>query len=490
MKNIFKFRLLKRLSCLLFAGSLFCACDDIIAPNIPDPDEEKPIAGYLSLQASLPQLSTRATGTEIEDGEGIYNMGVYVFDKSGLLIGQKFEGRKQVSAVDRKYEKAYQEQSGEMTGIEVTSGQRDVYIVANVTDEEVFKNENNSYFSTKSGFSQLFEKLSFQGEYQVREANQGKYTPASPENPNSGYDLPDWEDHLTMFIAYEGLLFDEPHPKPATGEILQYYMGYDNYVNNTTNIIKKAVLKKESLSELNTIELKRLVARVAIKNITFELNDPVTGNTELAFDGDEKTANYEFELDSVFLLNVPAKSAVSDLSNLQIFDLNHGSEKVFSLFNGNDLFGLYIESQFDESLDLYAGIVANNEGNYDISDPQAGEGRLKNTPLWFYVFENKGLSNQYPICFVISVKFRYKYTAGALKEKIYYYPVVIKDGQDNYLIERNMQYELNITIRGLAPEKGVIAGIETVIPASINYLDVTTRKGENLFPWVGNTYIN
>lgn len=454
---------------LFAAVALMSACSDSHRPDDPGRPTDRI---SLSISFHAPQQTDSENGLRANEGGGIdkevfkresavYSLAVLVFkDGSNELDGKKFIDRELVEITGTSY-KDYRELDV-IEGIEVTAGIRNVHIVANAPDGHFNDVVDFSSFCAK------VEELSNQGMYDHPVGG----TAPPGDTPIGGEDPDDRFTNLVMSQSFTGL--------PLNSGIEKYFLGYTG--NGDLPVGGNGMLLLENGNPIK-VELVRLVARVAIQKITFNL--PAT----MEFEPGVKTTLHNHFVDTVFLLNAKRRSSYFPEDNAFVKPVDafiHGNTpgydflkgKFSGIAEGSGYAGyLYIPIHFEE---------------YDIKGNHA--------PLWFYAFENKD-SGTSPTCFVIGVKYQYKQSAGdVVKTKKVYYPVVVNAngssyGADHDFIKRNNQYGIKVTIKGLGSYMTDYPGLRSVPLQAVNtfseeegVLEIEETAGPNLFPWTGNVY--
>lgn len=461
------------LALILFSGLIYsCSGDDSI--NV------EPINGgdtddiYLSMALnSNDQQELRAGGNYDNTAESrIYSLEVLIFKDGNRDVasdgtgGYKSIPRTMETVSGQNYDKQWKE-INEIKGIKLTAGERDVYVIANAPDNSF------SGINTLAQFKDKFEELERQG-YGLKRAHPPGTTVTGGEgNPIGGIDPDGLHTNLTMchFGRYK---FSNQHT--------QHYLGYTN-TTPTPGVPSGG--NGLALEGAKAFEVERLVARVALSRVTFDLTKPLT------FEGESITKdNYTYQLDSVFLIN--AKTAIP-------FSTDGNKAKVADYFGygcGTHTYNTYLtaltRSQTSKnaySADLFEEIYT---PNYDIG--------TNSSPIWFYTFENDG--TQYPTYLVIGVRFNYKKADNTLKTAKYYYPIIVNKsgttnlGTDNHkYIKRNVQYSIGATIKGLGTPKypgevGPLLRSSSDELFDDSAIEVEEEVGRNLFPWTGNKYIS
>lgn len=387
----------------------------------------------------------------------VYSLAVFVF-KNGTneLDGSEIISRESKDPSDEEDYKILTE----IKEIALTAGIRDVYIIANAPDGHFTGNENFAQFTAK------MEDLSNQKIYGS--------TGVDPEDPIGGVTPADRFTNLAMSQSFTGLPLNSGAPV--------HYLGYmENGGRPASDSPGTPLLRDGNPIK---VELVRLVARVAIQKITFQLPPSLT------FDTGRPTSNYNHYVDTVFLLN--AKTSSSYFPGVTGFTDPDGS-----FGHGNDSGYDYLKDEFpdvseESTYAEYLSIPINFE-DYDITGNHA--------PVWFYAFENSD-SGTDPTAFVIGVKYQY-INPGETEVKIkkVYYPVVINRAgggsgdNEHYHIKRNNQYGIRVTIKGLGDYITDYTGLRSAVFRAMNNLsdmegiiEIEETIGTDLFPWTGNVY--
>lgn len=428
-----------------------------------------PVKDKVSLSISFQSEQHLRAGNGLRANEGgeidpdvfdrestVYSLAVFVFD-GNKLDGSKFIDRT-IKAGTNSPDKAYKEIT-KIEEIELTAGVRDVYIIANAPDD---KDGHFNSVTDFDSFKAMMEELSKQEMYGHDRG--GTTDPNDP--PIGGVDPDDRFTNLVMTQSFKGLQLNSGAPK--------HYLGYtDGVPVGETGML---------VNGTNPVELVRLVARVAIQKITFDL--PAT----LTFDPGILTSNYNHYVDTVFMIN--AKIVSSYFPEDNTFPNPGGS-----FGHGNTTGYNYLRSQFSNIPDgstytdyLYIPI---NFKDYDITGGHV--------PLWFYTFENKD-SGSFPTGFVIGVKYQYINPGeSVVKAKKVYYPVVVNvngstNGAGHNFIKRNNQYGIRVTIKKVGSYMTDYSGLRSTALRAMNILseegvvEIEETVGPDLFPWTGNVY--
>lgn len=431
-----------------------------------EPDDFKHPADKVSLSISFHSAQhTRAEnglrGTEIDEisESKIYSLAVLVF-KNG---SDELDGKQFINRVQELKDGGYTDykELNEIKDIELTAGIRDVYIIANASDGHFSTVTNRTTFMAK------VEELRAQGMYDHPIDNR----PEPGDTPIGGEEPDDRYTNLVMTQSFIDL--------PINRGAEKHYLGYTGNDGRP-----EGVTTGTPLNGTNPVELVRLVARVAIQKIAFDL--PET----LEFDTGNPTSIYNQYVDTVFLINAKTVSSYFPEDNAfpkPAGSFGHGDTIGYNFLKGN--FSIPDGSTYAEY--LYKPI---NFTEYDITGNQV--------PLWFYAFEN-GDSGTYPTAFVIGVKYQYKNGPdGELKrKKVYYLVVVNRPNEDKEathdFIKRNNQYGIQVTIKGLGSYMTDYPPTESALLRTVDLLsaqdaeevlEIEETVGPNLFPWTGDIY--
>lgn len=449
------------------AGAIMYSCSGdalydegaIIPPAGTDPDNHI----SLSISMNAPgQSGLKSSGNE--DGttdSKIYSLEVLIFRSSGEANAGNLDGYKSVPRTEILHgTKVYRifKEIDEIKSIRLTAGKRDVYVIANAPDD---------YFSsvtTLSQFLSIYEELPKQIHY----PNWGTIDEPEEELPIAGIDPEDLRTNLTMCNYLRNVEFSNAHE--------QHYLGYTTNNGRPTDVLPDYGY---ALDGLDAFYVERLVARVALKKIEFEL--PATLYFEKVAGVPQPCNYFTAYIDTVYMLNVRLTSKyVYDLPAGFTHLYGHGSYPGYAFLNDPG----YLANLSQSS--IYAGYLSEyiSTNDYDINDNA--------TPLWFYTFENEEGVN--PTYIVIEVRYNFRSSIdGVLKTVKCYYPVVVnapKSGKtvDHDYIKRNYQYQVNVKIKGLGSMYGFNAGPLRSAQDIDGDMEITERVGHNLFPWNGNTY--
>lgn len=430
--------------------------------NISVPDEtERQIS--LSVLLNAPQNGTeKSSGNQDVNAESkIYSLEVLAFKSAGESEEGKLDGygyvlRKTRDVTGQAYDKEYVE-IDEIKDIKLTAGKRDIYVIANAPDKYFSSVENIQQFQSK------YEDLSTQGRY----PHPGNAIPAPDEElPIGGINPSDLKTNLTMSNYVKNVQFNNLYD--------HHYLGYTDNNGRPTGVNPN---QGWLLNGTNPFHIERLVARIAIQKIEFELpaSLPFEGVTYLSND-------YTYQIDSVFMMNVKttSKFAADDSQPGFIEKFGHGCNVGYAFLNNPGCLGdLNQQSQYTDFL-----FEAITTPNYDIS--------VNATPLWFYAFENE--DGNYPTYLVIGVKYNFRSAMGnnSIKTMKSYYAVHVNapaPGKlaDHDYIRRNYQYRITAKIKGLGRLYGNPVLLKN-LQSSDQDVEITETVGQNLFPWTGDTY--
>lgn len=441
---------------VILIGYWMCSCSDKDS-NYDEIISVGKTTLSISLNSSI-ETSTRSSGNLDYNNEKIVNsITVLVFkSNTGELDGYKTINREIIDATGQSSKKEYKE-IDEVSGIAVTAGERDIYVVANAPD---------NFFSSVvnfSSFSRKYEELSTQASYKLL----GEEDTILEEAPIGGVNISDQKTNLTMCSYLENILLDNTQK--------QHYLGYTENEGRPIGISEGSVINAG-----RAFELERLVARVAIRKIEFDLPP------NLEFEIDHPTNEYTYQIDSVFMLNVKTASTFC-LDTLNKFSDAFACGNIGGIdYLNNTNFSSQINSK-NNYVNYLSEVLSTRE--YDIS--------VNDRPLWFYVFENKE-STQYPTSVVIGVKFNFRSSIdNKIKTVKSFYPIVvnakgISNGvADHNYIQRNYQYSIGVTITGLGSffNPSNITMLRLASKGNKGQdIELEERVGTNLFPWIGNTY--
>ncbi|OJV81682.1 MAG: hypothetical protein BGO34_09750 [Bacteroidia bacterium 44-10] len=445
---------------LFTAAALMPSCTDGNGPDDLDRPADK-VSLSISFQSEQ-QLKAENGVRANEGGEidpdvydresAVYSLAVLVFD-GDKLDGSKFIGREikvGTDPADKDYETLE-----EITDISLTAGIRDVYIIANAPDGHFNGVGNFDSFKVK------MEDLSNQGMYGSSDGE-----PTDPNGTPIGGEEPDGRfANLVMSQSFTGLRLNSGAPK--------HYLGY-------SGLTDPGVLLDEQGNAIK-VELVRLVARVAIQKIAFDLPSTLTFEQ-----GGNPIEEFNHYVDTVFLLNAKTSSSYFP-------EDNRFTNPLGSFGYGNIPGYTYLKDKFSIPDGTYADYLSIpiNFPDYDIT--------VHHAPLWFYAFENKD-SESSPTAFVIGVKYQYINPGeSAVKTKKVYYPVVINRENpdkeaDHDFIKRNNQYGIEVTIKGLGsymtdyPFRSATLRSMSVLVDTERIMEIDETVGTDLFPWTGNIY--
>jgi len=431
-------------------------------------EDSVPVSNGMEQQTSLSVLlnarqhsSEKSSGNQDTDAESkVYSLEVLIFKSEGEPEEGKIDGygyvvhtTKDVSG--QTYDKEYVEVD-EIRDITLTAGKRDIYVIANAPDKFFSSVENFQEFLNK------YESLSAQGLC----AYPGNTTSNPDEElPIGGINPSDLMTNLTMCNYVKNIQFNNSQE--------HHYLGYtDN--NGRPNGVDPD--QGELLDGTNPFHIERLVARIAMEKIEFELP------SSLPFEGTSYASNdYTYQIDSVFMMNVKTTSKFAAGSQCGFVEkFGHGCKVGYSFLNQPGC----LSDLNQQSLHTDFLVEAITTPNYDIT--------VNATPLWFYTFENEDSS--YPTYIVIGVKYNFKSAVDNSSKtvKSYYAVQVNPPGlgkqADHDYIKRNYQYRITAKIKGL----GSLYGNNPVPLKSSQTtnqdIEVTETVGRNLFPWTGDTY--
>ena len=448
---------------LFTTAALISSCTDRNGLGDPDHPNDKTSLSISFHSAQQTRVGNGPRSNEIgedviERESAIYSLAVLVFKNgNNELDGKKFIDREIIEIPGSGY-KDYKELD-EIKGIELTSGIRDVYIIANAPDGHF------SNVTDRPSFRAKLEELSAQGVYDHPEGG----GTSSGDIPIGGEEPDDRHTNLVMTQSFTGL--------PVNSGAKKHYLGYTG-----NGGLPDGETTGTPLNGTNPVELVRLVARVAIQKIAFDLPEM------LAFDG-YSTREYNHYVDTVFMIN--AKTVSSYFPEDGTFP---NPEGFFG--HGNTIGYEFLKNQSPSVADgsTYAAYLYKpiNFKEYDITQNQV--------PLWFYAFENKDSASS-PTGFVIGVKYQYKGPGNELKRKKVYYPVVVNSagggsgGNNHRYIKRNNQYGIKVTIKGLGSYVANYPEVKSAVLPPMNSLwnaagtvEIEETVGTDLFPWTGNVY--
>lgn len=459
MKTKLHFSITNILLVLVMGFVCSCSGDSIFSGPDTEVIDENKILLSISLEG-LEDGKEKSSGnidTNSNTEKQIYSLDVFIFKSQGEYEGGKYDGGKSIT---RKIINGNEyETISEVTGISLTAGKRDIYVVANAPANHFSGILNLNAFLAK------LEQLDTQGLFD----HPGTVTPGTGNPPIGGIDPSDLKTNLTMCHFIENVQFQNTQS--------QHYLGYTGNNGRPGNVSSSFGW---ALTGTNPFLVERLVARVAIQRIEFDF--PAEG---LLFEtGSNKVTNFTYQIDSVFMMNVKtaSKFAAGTFGN-QVNDYGHGCKTGYT-FLKNKLSNLNPSSQLKNY--LTEPIFTQD---YDITNIGSTD-----TPLWYYVFENA--STQYPTYFVIGVKYNFesKKNPGVLKTAKCYYPVIVNapgaSGKtaDHDYIRRNHQYGIKVKIKGLGTVYGNNPSELKTMQDDESVIEVNETVGKDLFPWTGNTY--
>ncbi|WP_419033467.1 fimbrial protein [Dysgonomonas gadei] len=446
---------------LLWIMGFVCSCsaDSVFIDEGGNTDGEKKI--FLSMLLNPNEDTKEKSVGNIDDSDfesQIYRLDVLIFKSAGEYEAGKVDGH---DSVPRKIINGNESQTiDEIKGISLTAGKRDIYVIANAPE---------GYFASVKNitqFLQKYEKLNTQGLF----PHPGTVTPNPGDNPPIGGINPsDMKTNLTMCHYEKNVSFKNTEE--------QHYLGYTSNNGRPGDVASDY---GHALFGADPFVLERLVARVAIQKIEFDLA------TDIEFEKDYPTSNYTYHIDSVFMMNVKTASWFpAESGNVLSGKFGHGCNigyqflKSSMLLNNlnpaSELTNYLTEPIFTQKYDITSDVTAND------------------TPLWYYVFENDE-STLYPTYFVIGVRYNFESTkdAGVIKTVKCYYPVIVNapaPGKTTHdYIKRNYQYGIKATIKGLGTVYGNNASLLKSAQSPNMAIEIDETIGKNLFPWEGNTY--
>jgi hypothetical protein len=446
---------------LLWIMGFVCSCsgDSVFIDEGGNTDGEKKI--FLSMLLNSNGKTNEKSVGNIDDPDfesQIYRLDVLIFKSAGEYEAGKVDGH---DSVPRKIINGNEYQTiDEIKGISLTAGKRDIYVIANAPEGHFASVTNITQFLQK------YEKLNTQGLF----PHPGTVTPVPGDNPPiGGIDPSDLKTNLTMCHYEKDVNFKNTEE--------QHYLGYTSNNGRPGDVASNY---GHALFGINPFVVERLVARVAIQKIEFNLN------TSLEFEQGHPTSNYTYHIDSVFMMNVKTASWFpSESGNVLSGKFGHGCNTGYqflkspTLLNNlnpaSELTNYLTEPIFTQKYDITSDVTAND------------------TPLWYYVFENDE-STLYPTYFVIGVRYNFESTkdAGVIKTVKCYYPVIVNapaPGKTTHdYIKRNYQYGIKATIKGLGTVYGNNATLLKSAQSPNVAIEIDETIGKNLFPWEGNTY--
>lgn len=430
---------------VLFSSS--CSQDNSIL------DQEEQISLSILLNSQRQGELRLAGDPNVSEESKIYSLVVLVFKSAGEPQAGKLDGYKSIVREDDEFGKPYKEIS-EIKQIKLTAGKRDIYVVANAP---------NLHFASVTNFQDFLAKcedLSDQGVI----ANSETIDP-SEDLPIGGILPTNAKTNLTMCNYMTNVLFSTSHE--------QHYLGYTTNAGRPTDVSSDYGF---TLDDDNAFKLERLVARVAIQKVEFELPK------SLPFEGsDFPSSLYSYSIDSVFMMNVKTTSRYAFNTNLEFDEkFGHGCRTGYIFLNSlQRISNLNQQSEYKDFL-----MEPISTPFYDINNNA--------TPLWFYAFDN--WDSNCPTYLVVGVRYNFKSSKdNNVKTVKSYYQVVVNSPKTGKLanhdyIRRNNQYRISIKIKGLGDMYGYNPELLKTLSVGNTDLEVTETVGENLFPWTGNTY--
>ncbi|MFC4673763.1 fimbrial protein [Dysgonomonas termitidis] len=446
---------------LLGIMGFVCSCsgDSVFIDEGGNTDTEKKIFLSMALNSDV-DMNEKSVGNIDDPGfeSQIYRLDVLIFKSAGEYEAGKVDGHDSVprTIINGNEYKAIDE----IKGIRLTAGKRDIYVIANAPDGCFASVQNLTQFLQK------YENLSTQGLF----PHPGPVAPDPDDNPPIGGINPsDLKTNLTMCHYEENVEFVN------TKE--QHYLGYTSNNGRPGDVASD---HGHALFGASPFLLERLVARVAIQKIAFDLD------ANMEFEQGHPTGNYTYHIDSVFMMNVKTASWFpAESGNVLSGKFGHGCNTGYQFLNSpalvsnlnpaSQLTNYLTEPIFTQKYDITSDVTAND------------------TPLWYYVFENDE-STLYPTYFVIGVRYNFESTkdAGVIKTVKCYYPVIVNapaPGKTTHdYIKRNYQYGIKATIKGLGTVYGNNAALLKSAQSPDTAIEIDETIGKNLFPWVGNTY--
>lgn len=452
--------------CILYS----CSSDEIDKIDINSSGQ--PVKLSISFESSKEQTSLRSVGNpDIIKESTIYSLMVFIFNPStGARDGFAYLKASEIG----------EESLIEITDISLTSGLRDIYVIANPIFDEYLQNID-TYDNFKKLGNHNYTPLSDQGG--ITDGDTGG------EGPIGGI-TPEYNINLTMIGKALNVQFDNT----ATN----HYWGYGDV--GTGKVL-----------DTNPFELERLVARVAVQKI--ELN--FTGKSldlEGTLDPIEST-NYSVYIDKVFMINT--QNYVSTFGFNKNVDANyeHYQQEEEELGYG---FGSWDDEDNVDACSNTHTFLTNNMNNYNqyLGFPMSSLTALLNlgrnydieksdSPVWFYAFENYK-EEDHPTMLIIALRFTFRSKAepGKIKISYAYYPIIVNRPDNGYTehnyIRPNNQYGLQASISGLgylydvdgASEYSFLKKLSKSNINQIDCMEVSENVGKDLFPWTGNKYKN
>ncbi|MDU1891378.1 MAG: fimbrial protein [Dysgonomonas sp.] len=472
---------------ILLAGLIYsCSGDNVI---IGDPDDQngQGIGGgteeevhTLSICFNQPEQGNQksASNPDATAESQIYNVDVLIFRSQSETDPGKLDAngythvkRTAVPVLGQNYDQEYKPIT-EVKQIKLTAGKRDVYVIVNAPKAD----DNVGAFADVTNiteFKNKFEELKNQG--LIPYPGSTPYPDPEDGGPIGGINTSELKTNLTMCGYKENILFDNLCTK--------HYMGYTSNGGRPTGVLPDPSIGTPDGT--NPFLVERLVARVALKKVTFDFS--AAPNLEFEAGFPVAPANYTYQLDSIFLLNVKTGSRYFEQpTNRLNNNFGHGCKYGFAYLNtASRLNNLNSGSVYTDY--LCEPIFARD---YNIE--------TSSTPLWFYTFENDATEGN-PTYLVIGVRFNFKSAKdGLLKTVKAYYPVVMNKPGTSALhsyIKRNNQYRFSTTIKGLGSmySPTAVNNLRSALAEDIeskidNAIEVETEIGPNLFPWTGTKY--
>ena len=450
----------KYLNLLAFTltGIIMYSCSGEENMSVPDGTEQQTT---LSVFLNAPQDGLeKSSGNPDPDAESkVYSLEVLVFKsggeaEEGKLDGYGYVNRSTRDVTGQVYDKEYIE-INEIKDIKLTAGKRDIYVIANAPDKNFSSVENIQEFLAK------YEDLSTQG----RNPHPGNVTPdPNEELPIGGINPSDLKTNLTMCNYTKNVVFNNLHE--------HHYLGYTDNSGRPSGVNPT---EGWLLNGTNPFYVERLVARIAIQKIEFELP------ASLPFEGTAfPSNNYTYQIDSVFMLNTKINSRFAVNSQLGFVEkFGHGCTVGYSYLN--NLSRISNLDQGSQQVNYMVEVITTP--NYDIS--------TNATPLWFYAFEN---GSTYPTYLVIGVRYNFQSSKDHIPKTVKsYYPIIVNEPKtgkqaDHDYIKRNYQYRITAVIKGLGKLYGENPTILKSVQETDSEIEITETVGKNLFPWTGDVY--
>ncbi len=411
------------------------------------------------LDASQDDLVKSSGNPDIDAEKKIYSLEVLIFKSAGEPEEGKLDGygyipRTTITVTGQTYDKEYVE-INEIKDIKLTAGKRDIYVIANAPDKNFSSVQNIQEFLAK------YEDLSTQGRY----PHPGNVTPdPNEELPIGGINPSNLKTNLTMCNYTKNVVFNNLYE--------HHYLGYTDNSGRPTGV---SPTEGWVLNGTNPFYVERLVARIAIQKIEFNLP------ASLPFEGATyPSSDYTYQIDTVFMLNTKINSRFAANSQLGFVEkFGHGNAAGYSYLN----IPTRISTLNQSSQQANYMQEAITTPNYDIS--------TNATPLWFYAFENE---STYPTYLVIGVRYNFLSSKDNVAKTVKsYYPVMVNEPKtgklaDHDYIKRNYQYRITAIIKGLGKLYG---GNPTILKSTQETdpgIEITEAVGKNLFPWTGDVY--